>query len=471
MKSFVPLLAALWLCGCAAVPDRRGSADVDALLAARGVAAPAWPRDVSAADPALTEPLSLARAQQLAFERNPAIRLAYAELGVAQADVLDARRLFDLRLGLSRLGVSGGPGEQVTRSLALAFTDLLLTPARTRLARTEFERRRLDIAARLFALAGEVEVAWVGYVTAQQVWRLRDAAAIASETSGELASRMQAAGNITALAQAQEVARGRKARVAALEARSRAGEARAELAALLALPFDGAWRTEQKLPLPPAAEALTDTLAASALEQRLDLAAAREALRLREQALTTTRRWRWLGDVEVGYERERDADGTRLAGPTLELGIPLFHWNRAGVLRSRAELESARAEHAALELGVKNDVALRIGELALARAVAEQYRDALPLHDRVVGGTLENYNFMLTDAFSLLGAKREQLELAGEYFDAIAGYWRARARLRMASGGALPEAQAAGAFGADDILATSAAPDPHAGHQGHGGGK
>src|SRR5688572_27253312 len=157
MKTLVPLLAAFWLCGCVAVPDRRGSADVDALLAARGVAAPTWPRAVMAPDLELAEPLSLARAQQLAFERSPAIRTAYAELGIAQADVLEARRLFDLKLGPSRLGVSGGPGEQVTRSVALAFTDLLLTPARTRLARTEFERQRLQIAARLFALAAEVE--------------------------------------------------------------------------------------------------------------------------------------------------------------------------------------------------------------------------------------------------------------------------------------------------------------------------
>ncbi len=474
-----PLVLILLLGGCAAFPERRGSAQIDTMLDRRGLPAPAWPLDGVARDtvPIPSEPLSIERALKLAWERSPRIRASYAELGIAQADVLEARRVFEPVVGYSRLGVHGGTGAQVTRSIAVAFADLLMLPARTRLARTEFERKRLSIAAELVSLATEVESAWLDSVTAQQVSRLRRSAAEVGETAGELANRLHAAGNLSAVEHARTLARAREARVEALRSVTADRDARAALATLLDLPLDAAWTTEQELPALPVADAIPPDLTEPALALRLDLASAREELRAREQAFGSTRRWRWLGDVEVGYERESDPVGGRLAGPTLALGIPLFHWNRAGVLRAGAELESARAGHAVLERAVRNEVAAATTKLATSRQIAEHYRAAVPLSDTVVSGTLSNYNYMLTDAFELLEAKQDHFIVFAEYLESLAEYWRARAELRVATGGALPPTAAGDErIGADDLLgAASAVPaataDPHAGHQGHGGGQ
>jgi len=464
----VCVFLALFAAGCAALPENRGTAGVDALLAARGVAAPRWSAEAANASiPA--EPLSMARAVELAFARNPEVRGAYAELGIAEADVLEARQLFDLNLGFSNMGVSGGPGEKVTRSIAVAFADLLMLPARSRLARTEYERRHAAVAGELFSLATRVETAWVEYVSAQQLARLADASAELGETAGELAKRMHAAGNLSAPESADAQAQAREARIDGLRARSAASTARAELATLLGAKVDDAWATEAALPSPPASEPAMESIVEAALRSRLDLAATRTALTAREQALGTARSWRWLGDVEIGYEEEKEPGGGKLAGPTLAIGIPLFHWNRAGVLRAQAELEAARAEQQGLENEVRNEVATAVTNLMTAREIALQYQASVALRAQVASGALENYNFMLADAFVLIGRKREQMEGIGGYLESLAEYWRTRAVLETASGGALPPAESSGkAISLDDLLNGKAegAPDPHAGHHG-----
>jgi outer membrane protein, heavy metal efflux system len=466
--TFLLLLA---VAGCTTVPADRGGSEIDRMLAERGVAAPGWPKggDPSEGDrPPPAEPLSIARAVEVAFARNSEVREAYADLGIAHADVIEARQLFDLNFGVSRLGVSGGPGEQVTRSFSVAFADLLMLPARSRLAGTELERLRNEVADKLFGLAARVEAAWLDCVAAQQVARLDSAAAEIGETAGELATRMHAAGNLSAVEHAGVVANAREARIAALRSAAHERESRVALANLLGLRSDAAWTTQQGLPEVPVSEPVPDSLADAAIASRLDLSGAKRALMAHEQTSSTARRWRWLGDVEVGYERETDPDGSKLSGPTLEIGVPLFHWNRAGVLRAQSELEAARAKHVSLELAVRNEVSLAIANLAAAREVVSHYRDAiLPLREKAVAGTFGNYNYMLTDAFELLTAKREQFAVFTDYLEAIAGYWNARAELRVASGGALPAATPTGKIiGADTLLGAA---DPDAGHHGHGG--
>src|SRR5690349_15045769 len=86
---------ALFLSGCASLPRDRGSAEIDALLEARGTPAPAWPEEKES--PAERRPagqvLTLRQSVELAFTRSPTIRQQYAELGLASADRFDAVKL------------------------------------------------------------------------------------------------------------------------------------------------------------------------------------------------------------------------------------------------------------------------------------------------------------------------------------------------------------------------------------------
>jgi cobalt-zinc-cadmium efflux system outer membrane protein len=430
------------LAGCAGVPPQRGTAEVDKLIAARGGTTPEWPvaeRDSAEVSEMLREPLTLERAVELAFRRNPQIRATYADLGIAEADVLHASRPRNPRLGYVSLDQEEGGASQITRSVSLGFADLLLLPARTRLARAELERAREQIGAALLDLESHVETAWFDYVTAQQVAQMRAVVASSADASAKFAQRLRDAGTLPAKALALEVAAATEARVAASRSRADSIRARAALAGLLGVSSRETWDVPKALPAPLAAKIAEDGVVERALQGRLDVSAARREVDVLSGALGLTRRWRWLGDVDVGYTRERETDGSRLRGPSLSVEVPIFDQNRSAVLRSQSRLEAARARLESLELSVRNDVAAGLDRLETTQAIAEAYRTALvPQREAIVARTQEEANYMLVGTFELLEARRAEFDAYQEYLEAVRDYWTARIDLRRAVGGTLP---------------------------------
>jgi outer membrane protein TolC len=227
--------------------------------------------------------------------------------------------------------------------------------------------------------------------------------------------------------------------IESLRARSDAVAARARLADLLGLGADAAWRTVDRLPEPPESPFNQQELLALALEQRLDLAAEREEIALLEDSLRVTRRWRWFGRTNIGYERERETDGTKLRGPTLEFELPLFDQHQGTVARAEAQLADARARHAASALAARNEIAAGTERLEIARAIAAQHRDVLlPALGSVVERRQERFNYMLHGPFELLDAKGDELRAWQDWLESVRDYWIARSALAAAAGGRLP---------------------------------
>src|SRR5690606_37047349 len=129
--------------------------------------------------------------------------------------------------------------------------DLLLLPARARLAATDYDRARFDVAGAVLDTVADVESAWYAYVTARQVAGMRQAVSEAAAASAELAGRFHDAGNISALQLAQEQAAASQARIEALQARAEAGRRKLALHTLLGLRGEQtAWDAGDSLPLP-----------------------------------------------------------------------------------------------------------------------------------------------------------------------------------------------------------------------------
>jgi len=467
LRPATALVAAIALAGCVSLPRERGYAQTGDLIKARLDMAPTWsPDTANAGAPAAvpdipTAPLSVDQSIQLAFVYNPRIREEYARLGLGRAEVEDARRVANPRFGYAKLNPSHGGGTQITRSVSLSVTDLLLLPARKRFAEGELDRLQKAVAAELLNLATAVEVAWFASVSANQVAAMRDVVAKAAEHSAELAQRFFDAGNINRLQLEQELAAAALARIAAVRATADALRARSELASLIGLPSEATWTTVAQLPAPSASGFTADQLVPLALEQRLDLAATQREVALREDALGVTRRWRWLGAIEVGYERESEVDGGVMRGPSLSLELPIFNQGQGAVTRAQAALIDARARLDALVLSVHNQARLGTEQLGLTRDIAERYRTALvPRREAIVARTQEHVNFMLKGVFELILARQQEYDAYQEYLEAVRDYWTARAELRRVVGGRLPDDDAIlePTIGVDAILPTESAP-------------
>ena len=232
------------------------------------------------------------------------------------------------------------------RTPVLAVLDLLLLPAKARLANKDYERARYDVAGAVLGVVAEVESGWYEYVAARQVAAMREAVAEGAAASAELAQRFHDAGNISDLQLAQEQAVASEARIEALRARAEAGRKALALHSLLGLRGEEAnWEASDSLPLPVPTEDDPEQLANLARDGNLAVLAARAEADVLADALGLTRTLRWFGGSEIGYEREREADGARLQGPEISLELPIFNQGQAKL--ARAEAQKFRAAGAA----------------------------------------------------------------------------------------------------------------------------
>ena len=450
--------ALLMVTGCTSLPAGQDDRDTRALIESRADLPPAHlASDARAAAPEdlPKDLIDAARAVELAFRYSPRVDQAYARVGLSRADLEAARRIANPTFVYSRLKSTSG-GAQVGRGITESLTDMLLLPTRTRFAAGALAQAQQRAASELISLASDVEVAWYDAASAQQIAATRAVAATAAEQSAVLAQRFFDAGNINRLALAQEKAALSAATITALRANTHAQRRRAELGVLMGVQDDASWTTAT-LPPANAASAATssaasaatssaasaatpDDLVALALSQRLDLAAARQEVAMREDALAVTRRWRWLGRVEFGYEHEHEAGGGSIQGPTLAIELPIFNQGQDAIARAQATLQEARAMLANLTLQVQNGVRADAHSVQQAREVAERYRSELvPQREAIVARTQEEVNFMLKGVFELIAAKQAEYDAYQGYLEALRDFGIERARLRAAVGGKLPD--------------------------------
>ena len=230
--------------------------------------------------------------------------------------------------------------------------------------------RNSNSPQQLYTLALDTQEAWFDAVAAQQRLAVRRAVSESAQVSAELAEQYRAAGNINELEASLQGAAGTEARISVGQAVREASRSRARLRQLLGLTAaDPAMQLPANLPPVENRTVEAAALRAQARSQRLDLAAARseaEALSLR---LAATRRYRLLGGSEIGAVAEREG-GSRRAGLSAGVELPLFSQGQPAVARADAELQAAQARVRQIEVAIDAEIDAQLEQLALAR---EQY--------------------------------------------------------------------------------------------------
>ena len=469
-------LLLLSVSGCVGVSRTDGVRRVQQEVTTASGGAPMFvaPSDNTASDARaaelLTAPLTLSAAVQVAILRNPTVLEAYARLGVSQADVVAASRITNPVISGS--AIAGAGKRQVIGGIAQPITDLLLLSARKRLAAGAYEGTQHLVASVLLDLVRDTEAAWYRYVSAEQVRTMREAVARSADASAALAYRLFDAGNISDLDLTLSRVEAARARLATLHAVANARAAKYELQQRMGLSGDPEWHAAVDLQAPVSVAETADALAALARDHRADLLAARQEATLLDDALRVARRWRWLGTVEVGVERERETDGRRLTGPTLALALPIFNQGQAGIARAEAQLEQSRARLRTLEASADRAVRVGLERVTIAQQITEEYRGSLvPEHALIVKRQQERQNFMFIGPFELLLWKQQQYDTYQGYLEAVRDYWLARVDLDRAVGAdLLSETHASGtAVGVDAILQAPAGTMEHGDHRHHGG--
>ncbi|HWQ38180.1 MAG TPA: TolC family protein [Burkholderiales bacterium] len=463
----LPLLGA-----CANLPGDRVQGEVAQTVSARVSRPVDWnagvPEDRAvrqAVRAMLADELSLDEAIAIALVNNREMRARLARAQVARADLIRAGLLDNPVFGLSLLRDDAGTESEL--SLFEDFLNVVTLSARKKLAATDLERTRLEVAQSALDLIAEVKRAWYALVADRQAIELFVQVTDATEAAAELARRQYQAGNLSLREQALQQSFHAQSSLEAARAEAAFNADREKLNRLLGLwGEDTAWRLPDRLPdvpdrLPPAPQ-----LENKAVDQRLDLAAQRAEVEAVHLALHYTKQTRWLSAFGIGFTVKRDPDGGTARGPELELGLPLFDRGQARIARLEAQLREAESRYAQLAIDVRAEVREAMGRLAAAHDSVRHYREAiLPLAERVVEETLKFYNGMLVGVYELLAAKQAQINAARDYIGVWREFWTAWADLERAAGAALAIPAAAG--DATSTQSPAARPEDQGQHQ-HG---
>ena len=434
--------------GCAQVPKEAGFNEVKGLVEQRVDYRIHWNQETDAdleveraIDELLKNELTPEAAVQIALLNNPNLQATYEDLGVTQADVVEAGLLENpVIFGQARFPNRSEESTNYEFGVTQNFLNILMQPARKKLSAIRFEQVKLHVADEVIRMVTDVRRTYYEALGARQLRDLRNEITSAARNSFELAQRLHAAGNISDLDLARENAHFEQSRLELANSETALLDAREQLTRLMGLwGSQTGWRLPEQLPDIPTNEIPLERLESMAIENRLDLAAEKKAVEALAQALGITIDWRWIGQIEVGISRERETDRTWVTGPALAIELPIFNQRQADISRLEAQLRRSQKRLTAQAIDIRSEVRSLRNRLIMQRNLINHYRGSvLPLREQIVDLTLKNYNYMLTGAFDLLMAKQQEFEAYQKYLEAVRDYWIIRADMQRSLGGRLP---------------------------------
>jgi cobalt-zinc-cadmium efflux system outer membrane protein len=389
----------------------------------------------------LAGPVTVDAAVQVALLNNRHLQATFEDLGIAQADFVQAGLLRNPVLDLGVRFPNKPPGKTyIDVSAAENFLNIFLIPARRKIAAAQLDQAVAQVIFQVLSLAAETESAFYTYQAAEQTVELRRTISDTAAASLDVAAKLREAGNTTDLVYLGERAQAARATVELAGAKADAEDARERLNALMGVWGEQtAWQIAGRLPDLPPDEVRPQGLETLAIQQRQDLVAARQEVLSQARLYGLTVDTRFFAQADAGAEAERETDGQWRIGPALSIPLPLFDQGQAAITRAAALVRQAQQRYSALAVDIRSQVRSARARLLNARALAQFYRDeVLPTQQRYLDQVQLHYDGMYLSLFQLLGAKRDAIDAGLQYIQALRAYWTSRSELARAVGGRLP---------------------------------
>ena len=443
MRAATTGLVVALLAGCATFSEDGGFGAVQSTVKERTGQDARWVRsqDDASAVRARTRELLAAtltadNAVQIALLSNPGLQATYADLGITEADLVQAGRGPNLRLHFLRTKL-GNDVAKVEESFSFDLLGVLLMPMRQKMESRRFERVQANVTAEVIRVASETRKAWVLAVAAAETERYQRQVLEAAEAGSELARRMAAVGNWPKLNQMREQVFYADAAAQLARAKHAVHAERERLVRLMGLwGEDLAFRLPERLPDLPAAPREVADLEARAMEQRLDVQAARREAGWVAESLGLTKATRFINAFELGRARTKEGHDPFAYGYVVGIEIPIFDWGTARVARAEATYMQAAQRIADVAISARSEVREAYAAYRTNFDLARHYRDEIvPLRKRISEETLLRYNGMLTGVFELLADSREQIAAVNAYLGALRDFWTADVDLQASLSG------------------------------------
>ncbi len=380
----------------------------------------------------LAQPLAADGAVQLALLNNRGLQASFQELGIGQAELVQAGRLPNPGLSLGRS--TRGDEIEIERGLHINLARLLLLPLSRPMEARRFEQTQARVAGSVLSLAADTRKAYIQAVAAEESVRYTRQVMQAAEASAELARRMAQVGNFSKLQRAREQGFYAEAALGLARAEQAQRATRERLTRLL-----GLWGAQTAFTLPPRLPDLPNQardlpdVERTALAQRLDVQGAKLAAEQTASNLGLTQRTRFVNVLELGLMRNSSNEGPTQRGWEVGFELPLFDWSGARVARAEAVYMQTLHRAAETAINARSEVREAYGTYRSAYDIARHHRDELvPLRQQIAEENVLRYNGMLIGVFDLLADARSQIASVNASIEALRDFWLAQADLDMA---------------------------------------
>ncbi len=376
--------------------------------------------------------LSVDDAVQLALLNNRGLQADFAELGIAEADMVSASRLPNP--GFSFMRTKRGDEIEIERGLHFNLARLLTLPLAAKMESQRFELAKGSAATAAIRLAGETRKAYFQALAAEETVRYMRKVREVAESSAELARRMAAVGNWSRLQQAREQGFYADAALNVARAEQASMRSREALTRLLGLwGAQTAYALPERLPDLPKTPDDQPDIEQRAMRTRLDVMGAKLGAESLAKNLGLSKATRFINVLEIGAIRETSNEAPTLRGYEISLELPLFDWGTSKVAKAESLYMQAVNRAAETAVNARSEVRGSYQNYRVTYDIAKHYRDEIvPIRKRIADENLLRYNGMLIGVFELLSDARSQIGSVNSYIEALRDFWLAESDMQMA---------------------------------------
>ena len=387
----------------------------------------------------LAKPLTVSNAIQIALINNRALQVAFNELGISEAQMLEASLPPPPSVSFERLV---GSGFEIERRIVQNLLALLTLPRRREIAEALFKQAQARAVEATLRIAMEAGRTYYRAVAANETVAFLEESRLSAEAVSELAKQLGETGAMSKLDQAREHAFNAEVGAQVATGRLRQRSERERLIRALGLwGSNTQFRLPNKLSALPAKPRSMASVEREAVSRRVDLVMARMEIDVLARELGLTRKTRFINALEVAgiSKTEKDiapeggVDKFNRSGFELDVQIPIYDFGESRL--RRAEETYMQAVNRLLEraVNVRSEAREAYQTYRGSYDIARHYeREVLPLRKIIADETLLNYNAMIRDLFALLGEARARITANTQAIEARRDFWLASIDLHAA---------------------------------------
>ena len=437
----------LALGGCASFSPDRGMSAVEEFAGApigKDVLAIRSEEDAAAAratiDRILVRRLSADDAVQIALLNNRELQAAYNELGISEAQMVQASLPPNPTFTIER--IAGAGSLEIEARIIGSILSLLTLPAKAKIAADRFRQAQLKAADTTLRVATEARRDYYRAVSAGVIAGFLVQSQSSAQAATELSKELGEAGTMNKLDQARNLVFFAELTAQLAQARQLASTERERLTRVMGLwGPDSAFKLPTSLPRVPARPNAQPDVERAAVARRLDLQIARMEVQALSTSFDLTNATRFVSVLDLSGIKKRvkvtNDEGVveveKERGIEVELQIPIFDLGTSKVRQAEESYMQAVNRLAAKAVNVRSEARDAYRTYRAAYDIARHYqREVLPLRKIISDETLLRYNAMQVDVFTLLTEARSRIAATTAAIEAERAFWLAAINLGAA---------------------------------------